>query len=276
MLAAAEFRVIGVARSRSPESVPADADWVYADLRSSADRRRVASVVTASTWGQSSVFVIDVVLDRSGVEAMRQSLRGALDTVFLVSDQLVSSGTVGKLISASTTAILAPWLYQTPYGIAKRRQVVTYARSGMTGLALLLPLLADQRPLAATGGWPVWSFEHAARRLADEALLAVTSPPGFGIRVPVLATDSSATRRRSVTGHSPADGVLLSHLHSLVTHRDSMQAHRAAARARLLLTPRFIRQQFDHHQVRAMLLRRFADRYHVTIDAEPAATVDVR
>jgi hypothetical protein len=264
MLAAKNLQVIGVARGRRPEPIPADVDWVYADLRSSTDRARVASVVTARTWGRSRVLIIDLVLDPSGVQAMRQSLRGALDTVLPLHDQLASPDCTVQLITAGTTAILAPWLYQTPYGTAKRRQVITYANARTTGSALLLPLLAEQQG-PATAGWPTWSFEHAATHLLDEALRAAPES-GLRIRVPTLTSGPATDSRDHRAGHILAAGFLTSHLHSLVTRRDSMHAHRAAARTRLLLTPRLIRQHVDHHQLPEILLRRFAARHHMTTD----------
>ncbi|TDC66023.1 hypothetical protein E1258_03860 [Micromonospora sp. KC207] len=88
---------------------------------------------------------------------------------------------------------------------------------------------------------------------------------GFAVRVPAFAT---GVRSSHVAIN---DSTLLAHLHSLVLDRDSMLAHRAAARGRLGWTPERLRLRFDHHHAPAELVRRFAKRYHLAVVDERTA-----
>ncbi|WFF08880.1 hypothetical protein O7622_10145 [Micromonospora sp. WMMD1076] len=187
---------------------------------------------------------------------MRRSIRGATEGVLHLRAEFRAAGQETTLIAASTTAVLAPGLYQTPYGLAKRKQVVTYARSGVTGTALLLPQLG-QRSRTTSKPQPPWSFERAAQAL----LTAVSAAPlnGFTVRVPAFVADVESS-------HTDTSGsTLRAHLHSLVLDRDSMLAHRAAARSRLGWTPERLRFRLDHHRAPAELVRRFANRYHLAV-----------
>ncbi|MFC8846245.1 MULTISPECIES: hypothetical protein [unclassified Micromonospora] len=221
------------------------------------DRTRVAAAVTGHISSSGlPIYVVDIVLDRSGVDAMHRSIRGATEGVLQLRTEFRAAGQETTLIAASTTAVLAPGLYQTPYGLAKRRQVVTYARSGVAGAALLLPQLGPGTGTVSKPQ-PTWSFEQAAQALVS----AVSAAPhhGFTVRVPALDADARSS-------HVAVNGsTLLAHLHSLVLDRDSMLAHRAAARSRLGWTPERLRLRFDHHHAPAALVRRFGKRYHLVI-----------
>lgn len=265
LFAAAGFATIGVTRAAAVTKPPG-VRWITADLTSPEDRRRVAVRVGTQIEANARIRIVDAVLDRRGVDAMRQSIQGATDTVLLLDRLLAPTAAEVSVLAASTTAVLAPGLYQTPYGLAKKRQVVTYARAGMTGAALLLPVLGEDMNSQASR---VSSFDEAARRLAATATVCGN---GFTIRVPDLA---SAMASGQWPAQRPlARTVLLAHVRSLLANRDSMWAHRDAARGRLRLSPQRLRQRIDHHQAPAELLRRFADRYHVTVIDErisPAA-----
>lgn len=260
--AAAGFDAIAVARTTHCGWSNL-AQWITADLTIPDDRSRVAATVATWTTRRDRVCIVDVVLDRGDVEAMRHSVQASTDTVLRLRDRLSPSTTHVSLIAASTTAVLAPGLYQTPYGLAKRRQVITYARSGIAGAAFLLPLLHQPTSTneADTAPWQAWSFEHAADRLVATATV---SPQGrFVIHIPDLAPEPVVGEAR--TRAPAAKDVLLAHLHSLLTDRNSMHAHRRAARGRLSLSPSRIRQRVDHHFAPAELVRRFADRHHVQV-----------
>lgn len=256
LFSAAGFATIGVTRAAAvmkPEGVR----WIIADLTNPEDRRRVAVRVGARIRANAQVCIVDAVLDRRGVDAMRQSIQGATDTVLLLNRLLVATAAKVSVLAASTTAVLAPGLYQTPYGLAKRRQVVTYARAGVAGAALLLPVLGEDM----NGGAPQVSFfDEAAHRLAATATACGN---GFTIYVPELASAMAVGHRAA---RPPlARTVFLAHVRSLVVNRDSMWAHRDAARGRLRLSPQRLRQRIDHHQAPAELVRRFANRYHVAV-----------
>ncbi len=265
VFAAAGFDTIAVARTTNLGQ-PNLAQWITADLTIPDDRSRVAATVATWTTRRDHVCIVDVVLDRGDVEAMRRSVHASTDTVLRLRDRLSTCMTHVGLIAASTTAVLAPGVYQTPYGLAKRRQVITYARSGIAGAAFLLPLLHQPTSTdeADAAPWRSWSFEHAAHRLVATA---TTPPQGrFAIHIPDLAPEPTVWE--AGTSAPVAKDVLLAHLHSLLTDRNSMQAHRRAARGRLSLSPSRIRQRVDHHFAPAGLVRRFADRYHVQVIQE--------
>lgn len=267
--ATAGFDTVGVARPSGGFGQPDSTRRISADLAIAEDRARVPTTVATWAAGRRRIYIVDAVLDRTGVDAMRQSLQGVTDTVLSLRDGLVESIPETILIAASTTAVLAPGLYQTPYGLAKRRQVVTYARAGMAGTALLLPTLSHQADAAANEPrWRVKAFDQAANRLAA----AATPRPGFAIRIPDLDLDLVELSGVGALPTPAANAFLRAHVHSLVTDRNSMQAHRNAAGARLGLTPSRIRRRVDHHLAPVELIRRFADRYHVTVlDDRPAA-----
>ncbi len=264
LFSAAGFDVIAVARTPTVVHGSDNTRWIPADLTIEEDRTRVATTVDTWTPRHGHVCVVDAVLDRSGVDAMRRSVQGGTETVLRLRDRLGDRAHGWELTAASTTAVLAPGLYQTPYGLAKRRQVLTYARSGVRGTALLLPSLASAlapQPGAWTARRAGWFYEQASQHLVAMAL-ATPSRPGFVIHVPDLAAASTGTATAAL---SAAGTAVLAHLRSLVLDRDCMQAHRDAARSRLLLTPNRIRRRVDHHRAPAELVRRFADRQQVAV-----------
>ncbi|MFY1700708.1 hypothetical protein ACN28G_02990 [Micromonospora sp. WMMA1923] len=263
---AAGFEVVLV--SRTAPAVPAStaSRHLVADLTLVADRARVAALAATMSSPPQRICVMDVVLDRSGVAAMRRSVKGVTETVLHLRDELRADGRDVALVSASTTAVLAPGLYQTPYGLAKRCQVVRYARSGLTGSALLLPQLAQQ-PGTEVALRPVWSFAQAARVLVAAA---VAQPDDFTVRVPAIDTGAGAAPVAA------SDNTLLAHLHSLVLDRDSMHAHRAAAGSRLGLLPEPLRLRVDHHAAPTRLVHRFGRRYHLAVIDERTTVVPAR
>ncbi|MBT8228174.1 MAG: hypothetical protein HKP61_18525 [Dactylosporangium sp.] len=267
-LAANGLDTLAVARGEAAGRLPAGTRWVCADLRSPADRDAVATQAKAMARGCAGVVVIDVVLDRSGVTAMRRSLSGAADMVTPIVDRCRGVGVAAVLVSASTTAILTPWLYQTPYGLAKRRQAIAYLHSGWAGTALLLPQLSDQPVAARTvdDSWLVWSFDQAATCLLAETSRALTPPSGFVLRVPRPLGPGPDRGPSPHGGARPGPGIVVAHWRGLVTRRDTMQAHRDAVRARLELTPRVLRSHVDHHGAPPFLVRRFAVRYDARVE----------
>lgn len=265
----AGFDTIRVARTPAHVGQPGPNRWIIGDLTTPKERSRVAATIAGCIAEEGQLCVVDVVLDRRTVKAMQDSLQGVTDAVLELRERLGSRSRGMVLIAGSTTAVLAPSLYQTPYGLAKRRQVVTYAHSGMAGAALLLPMLSEQAGMdTASPQRQVWSFDQAALRLAAAASGAV-SGGGFAIHVPDLAPAQAAGDRAAPT--VSAGTIVLAHLQSLVTDRGSMQAHRDAARGRLRLSPKRLRRRIDHHMAPAELVSRFAARYRVTVVDERTA-----
>lgn len=256
----AGFDVIGVGRSR-PEPPP-PGDWITADLTDAHHQQRLTVAIDRVVHDHGRVWLVDSVLDRSDVNAMRRSVSGATSAVLRLYARVAAGGRWCGLIAASTTAVLALGPHQTPYGLAKRHQVITYARSDMAGVALLLPQLVS----AVSAGRPGCSFDDAARLLVEAAVTDQQS--GFVLHVPALPTGTntfpSLALRSAVTANLRC-----------LWHHTSMQAHRDAAHGRLRLTPERLRNLVDHHQASPVLLRRLARRYHVTVtdgrDDLPAA-----
>jgi hypothetical protein len=258
--AAAGFHTIGVSRASRIAHPPNDGQWITADLTVPVDRVRTAGTIGAHGAGHQRLCIVDVVLDRCGVDAMKDSVHGATDTVVRLRDQLSGTAIRTVLVAASTTAVLAPRVLQTPYGLAKRRQVITYTRAGVAGVAWLLPLLGQPgTPQTANLQYPAWSFDEAAARLAS--IPATTwSGDAFAVRIPAVTVPGTSARTAPVRPK-----LLSAHVNSLLADRDSMQAHRDAARARLCLSPGSFRSQVDHHLAPARLVDRFADRYDITV-----------
>ena len=252
-----------IAVARSPGTCQSSVvEWVIGELDDCGDQTRVVAAVSERCVGPRRVVVVDLVLDRSGVDGMRRSVHGATDTALRLCDRLRECAAQPHLVAASTTAVLAPGFYQTPYGLAKRRQLLTYARTGLPGMALLLPILRQAADDTAPQPWPWWSFDDAARKVHGAAEAA--PGPAFVVKVPSLSGDNLVATddgRRD----PPIPAALTAHLRCLLTDPNSMQAHRIAARFRLGLSPTRLRRRVDHHFAPAELVRRFADRYHVTI-----------
>lgn len=264
--AAAGFDTIGVSRASRHAQPPTVDRWITADLAVPADRVRAADRIGAYGVGYQQLCIVDVVLDRGGVDAMKDSVHGATDTVLRLRDQLDGNPTRAVLVAASTTAVLAPRAFQTPYGLAKRRQVIAYARSGAAGVAWLLPLLSKTSiPGTVDSPYPAWSFDEAAARLADIPATA-WSGDAFAIRIPAVTVPPTSEHTAPVR---PA--ALAVHVNSLLADRNSMQAHRDAARARLGLLPTSLRSRVDHHLAPARLVDRLAGRYGIAVVDERVA-----
>ncbi|WP_433827733.1 hypothetical protein ACQP2E_37865 [Actinoplanes sp. CA-015351] len=248
---AAGFDVIAVGRTRPKFLIRGH--WITADLTNEHDRHRLVTTARVLTVASSRVWVVDCVLDRSGVEAMRRSIQGATRTVVQLSRSLADSGRPCVLVAASTTAIVAPKLLQTPYGMAKQRQAISYARLGVPGLGLLLPLLTAPAEEDRSG----CSFDDAAQRMV-EAAGALRADLGFVCHVPALPS-------RQIELGMMRPWLLRLAAAVRLNSRDSMQAHRTVSRSRLSLASRRIRVRIDHHVAPPQLLRRFAGRHRIPV-----------
>lgn len=207
------------------------------------------------------VVLVDLLLNRATVTAMRSSIAAVTAYIRRLRDRLVASDQTCSLVAASTTAVLAPWLYQTPYGLAKRRQLARYANSGITGTAFLLPSLIDTRADADPGDGPVLTYREAAERLASAALSLPTAMHGRAFRLVIPGTP---TRWGASENHPPcrvrhvATRLVSAQAGALLHRRDSPQAHREASHYRLALTPSWLRRHIDHHYTPPILVRRLS------------------
>lgn len=240
----------GTTATASPPDLTVDVtDQTGAELRA----------LRGLTEGHAHVTLLDAVLDRASVTTMRASLGGAAALVSAVAADLQHRGHAVRVVSASTTAVLAPALYQTPYGRAKRWQLAHYATVRVPRRAVLLPVLChhnspDQAGDINSVSWltPLtnlaritWSYERAATALAEACV--GTGSNGFELVVPsdrpIIPTDVFPMRRRVVA----ALAVVPVTIASLTVSRSSPHARRLASRGRLYITPTPLRRRIDHH-----------------------------
>lgn len=250
-----------VAVSRQNRSAAAAALWMHVDVTQADRWERSLNDLCTMARDRAQVIVVDLVLDKTSVATMRASLASATAYTLRLRVRLAAVNRPSSLVLASTTAVLAPWPYQTPYGLAKRRQLRRYAAEGMTGQVLLLPQLvsgnseADDPPSAAV----TWTFDNAAAQL-QQSVSSVANPMSTGLRLVAPACDQ--VTGEEVVSARPAIGlrtlarVVTLHALMLTIRRDSPLAHRLASRGRLELTPQWLRRRIDHHLVPEYLVRR--------------------
>lgn len=246
--------VVGVSRTR-PAHTPSGAHWRVFDAT---DRQQ--SILAANTFAEMSracgdIVVIDLLLDRSTVTAMRRTIRAAAGFICLLGERASSHGRRLSLVAASSTAVLAPWVFQTPYGLAKRRQLRHYASSGFPGAALLLPQLVTATDRTRGTGL-TWTFDQAAHQIAEIVHHRHGTDRTFTVHVP---EESAAPVQRPA--RQLPDGIreaLRWGVRRLLTQPDSPHAHRQVSHALLALTPPVLRRRVDHHRAPVTLVRGLA------------------
>ncbi|TGN81308.1 hypothetical protein E5083_01950 [Streptomyces bauhiniae] len=226
-----------VTLSRRPRSTDR-VTWLTADLtvRPSA-LQAVADLVGHATH----VTVVDLVLDRGSVTAMRRSIAASTAFSIALHRRLGRTGTASRLVVAGTTAALAPYGLRTPYGIAKHHQGRRYSREHPLDLVLL--------PQLSAGGER--TFAQAARALAD---VIATSPAARRLWV-LRPPAAPAVPRVSPTRLPQA---LAMSVAARTTHRSDPGAFRRASHAWLDQLPQPARVRLDHHHAPPLLLWRFA------------------
>lgn len=218
------------------------------------------------------VVLVDLLLNRTTVTTMRTSLTAASSYVLGLDEWLATSGQSTSLVAASTTATMAPWLYQTPYGLAKRRQLTHYAASGIRGTAFLLPSLNETANASEKAG-PRWSYSETARKLAAAITWQTTTyarvNEPFRLVVPDQPTRQVAINTRESLFRT-AKGLLATHLYLMLGHWDSPHQHRKASHHRLAVTPPSLREHVDHHTAPPRLLRRLKRSLGGSVEIVPA------
>lgn len=272
ILAAEPVTVLGIARQDKPARWPRGMHWMQVDVTNPEEWPRSLGALADIAGVRQRVVCVDLLLKRATVAAMRNSTAAATAYILHLRDQLADTDQPCSLVAANTTAALAPWLYQTPYGLAKRRQLARYAASGITGTAFLLPSLVDTHADATTRDRLTWTYQEAAQHVAT----AVTPPHaaaayrrGFRVVVP-------DTPRRCVVRENRQPALVLgtvkrlvsAHVDLVLSRRDSPQAHREASHHRLALTPTWLRDHLDHHHAPPLLVRQLSRLLNV-----PAETV---
>ncbi len=258
ILAAGPWVVVAVARKEKPRDPPPTVHWIQIDVTEVDLWERSLHVFCGMASIHDRVIIVDLLLDKTSVAAMRWSLTAGTAYIAHLRSRLATVNRPSSLVLASTTAVLAPWLYQTPYGLAKRRQLSHYAAAGMTGQAILLPQLANgEAGSPTTSARLEWTHADAAARLLQAASAARTTAP-TGLRLVAPQVDRSlcgaAATPRLLRLRAVAQ-VLELHVASWTNERHSPLAHRLASRGRLELTPGWLRRRVDHHLVPWRLVR---------------------
>lgn len=239
-LAGRDVTVVSVARSPAcPTPGIASIEIDFTDLE---NRARAWPALSSLASPHEHVVIYNLVLDRRTVRSMRKSVGESTTYAIALSQQVKEIGLGTHHVLAGTTAAVGPWLLQTPYGLAKQRQLRDHFAADQPVSAVLLPALhnapdVDGPPL-------VWRFHDAAAVLANQ--LEPISKSRLLVPMPA---------RRTIEPLSmPWRAVLESHVASCLLSRDSPAAHRRASHARLGLLPNRWRGELDHHGAPARLV----------------------
>jgi hypothetical protein len=259
ILAPGPWDVVGVARKEKPAVRPPNVHWIQVDVTDTQHWERSLRVFCGMADIYRQVIVVDLLLDRSTVSAMRRSLAAATAYVTRLRSRLEAVERPCSLVLASTTAVLAPWPYQTPYGRAKRSQLIAYRAAGYVGGAVLFPSLVDNHGYAKAAQLIERTVGLTRRGTPTRLELVATHDKN---RIDPVANCHASTPLRRVAN------VAAVHLQSWLTQRDSPHAHRLASHARLALTPQRLRYRVDHHVMPANLLHKLARRLDVSIRME--------
>lgn len=234
--------VIGVAR-REMSSGPPEMMWTHADIQNAAIRNLCRRELAQRITSAERVVVFDLVLDRSSVRQMLSSVAASTAFARDLAADLQWRGIRTRIVAASTTAILAPGPFQTPYGQAKRDQAEQYARTPGSQL-VLLPSLTQ-----TTGNG--WTFAHAAKVLAGVAIAVMDRP-----HTPAIAWTPADLPEPSRDGGVLRTAVAAQIRHWMCRH-DDPRIHRAVTHGRLALLPSAVRRRLDHHVAPPGLVRAF-------------------
>ncbi len=263
-LASGPWGVVAVMREKKPPNPPPSVSWIQIDVTQTELWERSLRVFCGMADIHERVTIVDLVLDPTTVTTMRSSLAAGTLYIKRLRTRLSALDRPSSLVLASTTAILAPWLYQTPYGMAKRRQLACYASAATVGRALLLPSLVFSEAEQANTATPTMTYADAASLVvAAIAEATVTEPTCLQLTVPEIDIRSPRTPSRYV----PRLGdVFTSHLRLVTSGWDSPAVHRQASHARLTLTPCWLRRHVDHHLAPGQLVRRLARRLETEVE----------
>lgn len=261
MLAAGQWVVLAVMREKKPPNQPPNVHWIQIDVTEIDQWERSFHVLCGMADIHERVIIVDLLLDKATVTTMRSTLAAGTSYITRLRDRLAADNTPSSLVLASTTAVIAPWPYQTPYGIAKRRQLARYATARVVGRALLLPRLTHAKidPHAVT-------YQEAAIRV-EQSIVSVTTTEPTDLRlVPIVDIPISPNPCPSLL-HRLTE-FFARHLAICTTGKDSPAAHRLASHARLAVTPRWLRHHVDHHLVPDRLVRRLARRLETDVEEQ--------
>lgn len=265
--------VMALARRDKPHTVPPDVHWMRLDVTNRSEWPQSLDAISDIASSHRRIVLVDVLLDRATVIRMRTSIMAVTAYILCLHERLNTSNQPCSLIAASTTAVLSPWFYQTPYGLAKRRQLASYAADGLPGAAYLLPALVHNRADMATRVGLTWAYTDAIRYLAAESASHGTArPERFRLFAPYASQHEPAGRKQgpAVESARATINLLSSQLALILGPNNSPQAHREASHYRLAATPTWLRRDVDHHAVPPMLIRRLGRSLAVPVEILPA------
>lgn len=252
-LAGPGLTTVSVTRHGGPAQQDGGFHQLRIDLMYPRQRARGRSVLEGLARDHESIALLDLVLDRHSVTTMRRSIAASTTFVLGLGGYLRMQHCQVSYVLASTTAALAPWVFQTPYGIAKKRQLAAYLTDASPTAAVLLPALAFEPSCVSSSAG--WSYSHAADVLARHVEAPITSSR---LLVPAPRGGSHIRSPNAWAGG-------LAQLASLTWRRDSPEAHRQASRTRLRLVPVRWRPKLDHHGAPEGLVQGAARQYRVQI-----------
>jgi len=258
---------VAVTRDEGAAQQDRSARQLRVDLTDPRQRACGRSVLEDLARDHETIALLDLVLDRHSVPAMRRSIAASTTFVLGLGQHLRMQHRQVSYILASTTAALAPWAFQTPYGLAKKRQLAAYLTDASPTAAALLPALTE--PSSVTSR--IWSYSHAAEVLAHAAEVLARYAETPAVRS-VLLVPAARAGFQIEWPNGWTGGV--AQLASLTWRRNSPEAHRQASRARLLLVPARWRSKLDHHRAPEGLVQKAAQRYDVVV-ARSSVTVHV-
>lgn len=122
MLTAADVNLVAVGRGDQPMTAPG-VHWMQVDVRDEHHRTRASPVLHGLASAHHHVVLLDLVLDRRSVATMQCSIGASSSYLLGLGHDMAAVGHHICYVLASTTATLAPWILQTSYGLAKRRQL---------------------------------------------------------------------------------------------------------------------------------------------------------
>lgn len=255
-LTASGLTPLAVTRAHLPAAPTLGTHRIRLDLIDAHQRARAQPVLHGVASTHHRVILLDLVLDRRSVAAMRRSIAASTSYILGLGRRLAADGHDIRYVLASTTAVLAPRLFQTPYGLAKQRRLATYLGAAQPTVAVLLPSLSAQPSIVADRRSD-WCYGRAAGVLARQAELTVNSSR---LLLPAAEYESMEP------GASGLGRGAIAQLARLTWRRDDPLTHRQASHTRLLLVPGRWRPLVDHHCAPDRLARRAAHRHRVAVE----------
>lgn len=230
--------------------------WLNVDLASRDAVSVLFRELRSISSGSTDVILVDLVLDRTSVAAMRRSVIASTRLAAESIERVRALGWTCGVVLASTTAVLAGGLYQTPYGRAKHDQLTSYSNLPAARFAYLLPQLVTGQH--ARSGGVTWTFRQAADGLAD-GVLRVLGEGAAQLRL--VCPEPNAPRSFASRKWLPdLWRIAPAYAAAWTVRRDRPEAHRAASHTLLRLTPTALSRRVDHHVIPPSRLRRLASR----------------